>query len=256
MSRKRKRMIGNVVLSVFVVIGIIVMMFAIRFYLASIEEKAKEIMKETDASFTSKDNQVNNNGLYIANVKEDLTDYLEDWDAKSITYKIEGEPFYIEFAVQEEDGKKTFSIEKIINENKKVYARMNMEDVETIEYRTGNANDASLLKINTPYYSDYFAITTGDHYFLSSDIENVSFKDEQFYYLSYNPNYRVLDKAKSCSKEVKSSIEAFSNNDYYYKYGKINFMPDYYQKLASKKFTVGERCEELKALQEKEEEKD
>ena len=137
---------------------------------------------------------------------------------------------------------------EIINEEKKVFARMNMEDVESIEYRTGNANGASLLKINTEFYSDYFAITNEDHYFLGSDIETVSFKDDQFYYMSYNPNYELLETAKTCSKDVKASIDGFSNKDYYYKYGKINFLPDYYQKLASKKFTVGEKCDELKQI--------
>lgn len=223
------------------------MMFTIRLYLNKIDEKSKIVMKETDATYTSKGNQLNSNGLYVAEVKKDLLEYLEDWDVGSITYEIEGEPFYLEIKInEEEDGSKNFTIEKIVDEEMKVYARMNMEDIVSIEYRTGNSNHASLLKINTEFYSDYFAITTEDHYFLGSDIETVSFQDDQFYYISYNPNYKLLEKAKSCSKDVKSEIDGFSLKDYYYKYGKINFLPEYYQKLASKKYTVEERCEELK----------
>ncbi len=255
MSRKKKKLIGNIVLSVTVVISIILLMFAIRIYLGRVDEKTKEIMKETDATYTSKENALNDKGFYVAELKRDLSDYLEDFDVKTITYKIEGEPFYLDIQiVEDETGEKIFSIQRIINEEKKVFARMNMEGIESIEYRTGNVNGASVLKINTEYYSDYFVITNENHYFLGSDIENVSFSEDQFYYLSYNPNYRILDKAKLCNKELKSQIDGFSNKDFYYKYGKINFLSDYYQKLSSKKFTVGERCEELKAVAEKEDE--
>lgn len=255
MDRKKKRLIGNIILSVTVVVGIILLMFTIRIYLNNVDEKTKEIMKETDATYTTSNNKINSNGLYVAQVKKELLDYLEDWDAKTITYKFEGEPFYLELEVTEDEtGEKTFSIEKIVNEEKKVYARMNLEDVDNIEYRTGNANGASLLKINTEFYSDYFAITNENHYFLGSDIENVSFENDQFYYLSYNPNYRILDTAKTCSKDIKAQIDDFSTKDYYYKYGEINFLTDYYQKLSSKRYTVGEKCEELKAKQEKEKE--
>jgi len=71
----------------------------------------------------------------------------------------------------------------------------------------------------------------------------INMKDE---YID-NLRYIALREVEACTKEVKEEIPKFSLKDYYYKYGKINFLSDYYQKLASKTFTVKERCEELEA---------
>ena len=51
MSRKKKRLIGNIVLSVTVVVGIVLLMFTIRIYLTRVDEKTKEIIKQTDATY-------------------------------------------------------------------------------------------------------------------------------------------------------------------------------------------------------------
>ena len=99
MSRKKKRLIGNIVLSVAVVIGIILLMFTVRLYLNKIDEKTRKVMNETDTTFTAKNNNTNSEGLYVANLKQDLLEYLEDFEANSVTYKIEGEPFYLDVQV-------------------------------------------------------------------------------------------------------------------------------------------------------------
>ena len=88
-------------------------------------------------------------------------------------------------------------------------------------------------------------MTDETHYFLGNDIEYISYMDNHFYYLSYNSKYRALLEAEECSKEVKGTIQYFNQNDYFYKYGKINFLKDFYQKLASKTYSVKDKCDEL-----------
>ena len=48
------------------------------------------------------------------------------------------------------------------------------------------------------------------------------------------------------------SIDEFNQNDIYYNYGRINFLPDYYQKLASKSLTVKDKCDSMEESNTKE----
>jgi hypothetical protein len=106
-------------------------------------------------------------------------------------------------------------------------------------------NNASVIKINEKLENYYFAMAYDISYFLGQDIESISFIDNHFYYVSYNPKYEVLENAESCSKEVKSLVDDWKASDYYYKYGRINFLEEYYQKLSSKTYKVEDRCNEL-----------
>lgn len=246
MDRRKRRKLGNIILIILAFAAVLFFLVALRMYLEDVEAKAKEIMESTDTTYVSKNHDLNYNGLYVANIKDDVLKFIEEREISTITYKFEGEPFYLELAIDEDkEGNKGISITKIVNENLGVKARTNMKNIESIEYRTGNVNQATVLRINAQYSSDYFVMTEGTHYFLGSDVETVSNKDGQFYYMSYNKNYLYLEEAKSCSKEVKAEIDGFNKKDHYYKYGKINFLDDYYQKLSSKVYTVGEKCKEF-----------
>ena len=130
---------------------------------------------------------------------------------------------------------------------------MNLKNIEEIEYRTGNSNNATVLNLISDYDEEYLAITEDTYYFLGTDIESISYINEHFYYVSYNSKYKLLENATLCDKETKNSIDEFNKNDNYYKYGKINFFGDYYQKLSSKTYTVEDRCNELENLNAKQE---
>jgi len=247
MKRKRK-FIGNIILSILIIASIILFFLAIKLYLASIDEEARKISNLADTTIVSKDNKEGSNGLYLANVKEEVFNFIGDNEVKSIKYEVENENFYLIFSIaKDKDGNRSLNIDKIVDANLGINARTNKTGVETIEYRTGNANNSTLLKINEKDYSSYFAMTEGTYYFLGSDIESVSFMNGQFYYMSYNPDYTLIEEYGNCGKEVKSQIDGFSTKAYYYRYGKINFLTDYYQKLASKTYTVGDKCKEYES---------
>lgn len=250
-----KRFIGNVICGLLIAIGVLLFILGIKLYLNKIDVKAKEILEMTDTTYDKENGEVNYTGLYVANVKDDILKYAEGKDIKSVSYKLKDEGFYIDFVIEEnKNGEDIVSITRIVADDYNINAIMNMKDIKSIEYRMGNSGDAIVLKINSEYSSEYFAMLEGTYYFLGLDIETISYIKGQFYYTSYNPNYLYLEEAKSCSKEVVDSIDGFNKNDYYYKYGKINFLPDYYQKLSSKTYTVGDKCTEFE--EEKEEAKE
>lgn len=249
MKEKYKR----TVLVILIIFAICCSIFALRLYFARIDAASKEIMNKNDVAFMTKNNELNSKGFYIANLKEELDDFTDDKVTK-IAYEFEGEDFYLDIVVNNgSNNEKSYEIEKIGCPKYEVNARMNMKDIESIEYRTDKLGRSTVLKINEKYNSEYFAMAEGTYYFLGQDIESISYRDEHFYYMTYNPNYKLLDEAETCSKEVKDKIHKFSLKDYYYKYGKINFLSDYYQKLASKTYTVQERCDELAQIQKEKE---
>lgn len=247
MRKKIKRILQpKFVLPVLILLAVVLSTLAIKLYFARVDAAAKEIQNKTDFTYITQNNEVNSNGFYVAHLKDELTEYMENNDTSRVTYKFGSEGFYMELsAIKDEGGNIDFEIDKIAYPEFKINARMNMKNIESIEYRTGNPKKSTVLKINQTYSSDYFAMIDGTYYFLGSDIESISFKDDHFYYLTYNKNYLSLEKADGCSKEVKASIDGFNMKHYYYRYGRINFLPDYYQKLASKTFTVQEKCDEL-----------
>lgn len=246
MDRKQRRRLGNIALLIFALAAVVAFGVSLKMYLARVDERVAKILEKTDTTYVSKDNEQNYSGLYVANVQRDIWEFLQDRDATTITYEFEGEPFYIELAVEENaEGVNSLAITRIVNDSKGISARMDMKNLESIEYRTGNKNQSSVLKINTKYSTDYFAMTDGNYYFLGDDIESISYMDEQFYYMTYNSNYLYLEETKSCSKETRSMIDGFNTKDYYYKYGKINFLEEFYQKLSSKTYLVEDKCSEF-----------
>lgn len=245
MKRKNK-IIKNSLLCVLLVLAGVLSTFAINMYLDKVDAESKKIINETDTAYTTKNNKINKKGLYVAELKTELDKNFKDTKDKSLTYKFDGEEFYLNIGIsKDEEGNNNYSILKIAHPEFGINARMNMTDIVSIEYRTGNKGEASVLKLNTAYNSDYFALLDGTYYFLGNDIESINYIDGQFYYVTYNPNYTLLEEKRDCSKETKNLIDGFDNNDYYYKYGKINFLTDYYQKLSSKVYTVKEKCSEF-----------
>ena len=122
---------------------------------------------------------------------------------------------------------------------------MTYKDIKKIEYKTDSITNSSILNIITEYDNNYMAITKDNYYFLGTDIDKVSYDGEHFYYYSYNDVYDELANANSCSYEVINQIEEFNYSDIYYTYGIVNFLKDYYQKLAPNNYTVWQYCEYL-----------
>lgn len=243
---KKKKVIYYSGLGFLITAMMIIGTFALGIYLNRVDAATREILDKSEVSYVTSDNEINEEGLYVAYLEEELTSYVEEKKVSSITYEFSGESFYLELVVNKDKNDRiSFEIVKIVDDKENVKARMNLKDVKSIEYRSDEVNGAKLLKIDAAYNSDYFVITEGTYYFLGQDIESISFKEGRFYYLTYNPDYRVLEEYQSCSKDVRKSIDGFNENHYYFKYGKINFLRDYYQKLSTKKYTVREKCAEF-----------
>lgn len=253
-GKLKKRIANNrILLGLAMIIGAMFSVLALRFYLLHVENEAKEIENKADVSYKTVGVTINEQGFYVADLKSELTEYLSDHETDRITYKFEGESFYFEvLVVTNAEGEYEFEIEKISNPDFNIFARTNMRSVESVEYRTDSSFSSSVIKINQTYDHEYFAMTKDAYYILGEDIETIGFMNERFYYMSYNPKYSALEGATSCSSEVTSKIQGFKMNDYYYKYGKINFLTDYYQKFTTKTYTVKNRCDDL-ALKQKEE---
>ena len=249
MKEKIKRLnMRRIFLAMLVVVAVRFSFLAFKLYFERIDAKAKEIQKMTDLAYETKKNEENSMGFYVVDLKEELTEFVKERNITSLTYEFEGESFYFDILVSKnEEGEYAFEIEKIANPEFGIYARTNMKNVQSIEYRSAYMNESAVIKINQDYNSDYFAMTEGAYYFLGQDIEAISYKNEHFYYLTFNPKYTLLEEAEECSKDVTSKISGFKLTDYYYKYGKINFLTEYYQKLGMSNFTVQNKCDELAA---------
>lgn len=249
MRDKIRRFFKNrIFLVVLIVLAIVLANIALRLYFERVDREARAVFYNADVEFVTKNNEINESGFYVANLKEELSSFIEDAKISTIKYRFDGEEFYFDIAINRvDDGEVSFEITEIADPEFDIRAMMHMKDVESVEYRTGNPKKASVLKINQKYNVDYFAMTSDNYYFLGNDIESLSFKDDRFYYMTYNPDYKTLQEYDSCSKEAKSAIDGFNMKHYYYKYGKINFLGDFYQKLASKTYTVQQKCDEMAA---------
>ncbi len=243
---KRRKLIGNIILSILILIAIVLVVLSLHLYIENVDAKAKEILEQTDIDYTLSIDQETSEGFYKIDIQKQLTLLVEEQGVSTVTCLFPQDDSYIEVKAQRDDaGELNFEIEKIGNENYKVKTRTSFKDVTSIEYRSGNYTEASVIKIISGDEFQYFAMATGINYFLGDDIKSISYMNDHFYYLSYNPRYKALKDATSCTDELRTSIKGFKESDYFYTYGKINFLSDFYQKLASKKFTVKEQCELL-----------
>lgn len=237
-----------------IILFIVVALFAL--YIKYIDKKSKDILDESYFSYTQKTEVKGSEGFYLIDLKSNLSDFVNKMkdNETSLSYSVKDRSFSFDLLVKKEGADYSFEIDRIIDESHRMHARMKYEGINKIEYQVGNDNNAVVLKLYAENESRYLAITENTYYFLGSDIENVSYTDGEFYYLSYNKKYLPLRNASICDKTLKKSIDGFNMSEYYYKYGKINFLTDYYQKLSSKVYTVEKRCTELDKNIETEEE--
>lgn len=246
------------VLPVIVILAMILGGIALKMYFNSVDKRTREILNKTELTYVTKENELNNNGLYVAELKKELIDFIGKRNISTATYEFEGENFYVDVSIEGTEGDEnvSFTIDKIMCPEFGINARIDIEGVESIEYRTGNPTKSSVLKINKSDGHEYLAMTKDTYYFLGDDIESISFIDNHFYYVSHNPKYRLIGEENSCSNEVISEISKFNMFDYYYKYGKINFLPEFYQKLSTKEYTVKDQCDSFEPKDESDEELD
>ena len=219
--------------------------YGIEFYFNYINMQANKLTVNKNIVYAKSHSLESENDFYILNIKEDINKISNELSGnKSIFYKIDNSSFYLELVVSNED----IIIKRVIDDKHKINARINYTDVLSVEWQEGNINKSVLLKINTSSYSKYLAITDNNYYFLGSDIDEIIYKDNQFYYLKYNDDYKILKDAKKCDEKTRDLIDNFSYNDYYYKSGEINFLKDYYQKLKPSYYSVKSRCNDLKKV--------
>lgn len=221
--------------------------FSVKIYLNYVERKSNEILDLSEDSFETTNIILQRNGLYIVDLKSDLDEYEKKHTNNTITYKIKNEQIYFDINIfrNEETGENVYEIRRIGDDRHNVKAKMNLKNIEKIEFRTGNVNNATVLKLITKYDSLYFAIIDNAYYFLGDDIESINFIDNHFYYTVYNKNYLSLMNVDECTNEVKKSIYGFNEWHTYYTYGKINFFEEFYQKLSSNNYTVKNYCDSL-----------
>lgn len=250
-SQKRKKILSGTILTILSVLAVILVAISIHLYLKNVDVKAKEMAMTSDVIYDLDLGNLNTEGLYHINLKEELLKLVnneEEKEINTITCHIGEENFVLEVVVKKDDEQNQYiEVEKIVEDHFGVNARISIPNVESIEYRTSTSGDETIIKLNTDNESSYFAMTEGTYYILGQDIESISYMGDHFYYVSYNPKYKALREVNECTKEVKASIKNFKNADYYYKYGKINFLTDFYQKLSTKTYTVKDRCEELQS---------
>ena len=242
-SKKRRNKIIALALSFALSILLI---FLIIIYLKHIDKEANKITEDTTYSYTVKKKINSNGGLFVANIEDDLKTYIKKHkNIDNITYNIDGEDFYFQVNIFNEKDNFSIEIYKIVDNSRNISARMTYKDIKKIEYKTDSITNSSILNIITEYDNNYMAITKDNYYFLGTDIDKVSYDGEHFYYYSYNDVYDELANANSCSYEVINQIEEFNYSDIYYTYGIVNFLKDYYQKLAPNNYTVWQYCEYL-----------
>lgn len=217
--------------------------FCMHMYFDYIEKEAHRISMGTDDTFIADYKKENSQGMYVLNLEEDLKKYLSDKkNLNSVTYQVSNQSFYFDVNINK-DG---MYIKKLVDTNHHINARMDYPRVISIEYRVINATKSILLKFITKDDYKYLAIADDTYYFLGPDIDEVVYKDDQFYYFTYNTKYEALRDATKCNDKVKNMIEGFDYKDYYYRTGKINFMRDFYQKINHKYYYVKDHCNALK----------
>ncbi len=242
-KRKKIRAIKRIV--PIVILIVIVVLFNV--YIKIVDKKSKEILDESYYTYTQEEIYPSGEGFNLIDLEKNLKDFLSKTRQEEVTlsYRVKDSSFSLDLLVKKDNDNYSFEIDRIIDDVHNMHAKMKYEGVKKIEYQTGNENHATVLKLYTDNETRYLAITGNTYYFLGSDIENISFKDGEFYYLSYNKKYSLLKTASACDASIKSKIDEFKPSEYYYKYGKINFLTDFYQKLSSKVYTVENRCSEL-----------
>ena len=222
-------------LKIFVYIGVNV-------YFNYINKEAEKYSIGTNVIFGYNDKIENNQGFYTLYIQDDIDTLLTNDKGHNVVYKINDLSFYFNVEILNN----SISINKIVDESHHINARINYDNVSTIEYQMGNLNHSILLKINTETNYKYLAITDNTYYFLGNDIDSIIYKNDQFYYLTYNVKYDVLKEAQKCDNKTRNLIDNFSYNDYYYKTGEINFLKDYYQKIKPSYYYVKNYCNDLK----------
>lgn len=257
----KKRDIIKILKILLILIGILVTVFILKTYLFYIDKKATKISDSTQTTIEASKITDTENGLYHVEIAKDIKKYLKSSkrkDLSALTYKIDGEEFYFEIGINKDGKEYSFDIEKIVDNRHQVSAKILYRDLKTLEYRTGNSNHSTLIKLFNKNDSNFLVFTENEYYFLGVDIEDISYKGNHFYYLSYNPKYESLrNTTEGCTDVIKDEIEDFKDTDYYYKYGKIYFLNDSeYEKLDSSKYTVADRCAEFEPVENTEEEKE
>lgn len=247
MKKKLTKIIKNIVIFIIIFSIAVLGYYGSQLYFEYINSEVDKLEKEKSLEYTYEKNILNNNGMYVLDLDSELTSFLSKKDVNYFILKIQDEEFYMEISIEENtDGKNIYNLEKIVDKSHNINARVNKNDIISIEFQTSKIDNSTVIKINDLDYDNYFVITNNTYYFLGEDIESISFLNDRFYYISYNPKYYILKEADECSKELKNEIENYNSNEYFYKYGKINFLSDYYQKLASKSLTVNDWCKTLK----------
>ena len=217
--------------------------FCIDKYIGYIEKETTNIDKDPFVGYLSNYKEKNDNGFYELDIKKDLAKFIaKKENFGSIIYKVKDENFYFELEII--DG--SIDIKKLVDNTRGINARINYFNIESMEYQKGNINDSLVIKINSERGNKFLAITNGTYYFLGVDVDNIVYKDNQFYYISYNSKYEELRTAQKCDTKTKELIEDFNYNDYYYKTGDINFLKDFYQKIKPSYYYVKNRCDDLK----------
>lgn len=175
------------------------------------------------------------NDFNVINIFEDIKSNVND-DLSSIIYKIDGETFYFVIDVVDE----LYVISKIVDDDRSINSMMNFKGIKTIEYKTGNNNNATVFKLTSENSYSYFVLTGNSSYFLGSEISEIVYEDSRFYYKTYNPEYEFLKNKEKCG--IIKDSDTVNKDDYYLKEGKINFLSDFYQKTDAKVMSVKERC--------------
>ena len=224
----------------FILLLKVFMYMGINAYLRHIDIEAEKFLVGANVIFGADEKVLNEQGLYTLNIKDDIDNSLVS-DNKLI-YKVDGVSFYFDIEILNN----SIVINRLVDETHHIKARINCSNVLTIEYQLGNINHSILLKINTENDYKYLAITDNTYYFLGNDIDTIVYKNDQFYYLTYNIKYDALKDAKKCDDKTKRLIDNFNGNDYYYKTGEINFLKDYYQKIKPNYYYVKNHCNDLK----------
>lgn len=202
------------------------------------EISKKEVMEKVVYARTFEEK---NDGFNVLKINDDFKGISNS----TYSYKIKNE--YFSFIVT--TNKSGVSINKFIDSARKINARLFFDDVEKIEYASGDVNNSMLFKITSKTDYKYLAVAGSSYYILGNDIDEIIYENNAFYYRSYNPKYDILRVDHSCNSEIRRKIEDFDYKNYFYKYGKINFLSDYYQKINSKYYYVKDYCNDLKNKQ-------
>lgn len=240
-KRRKQCIVFGIIFCILLVASII------RLYTFHLNRAVSRLENMTDSVYVKEKFIPNSNGFNTINMLSDLKDYFSNNINNSVAYKLKDETFYLDISKISNDKKKTptFDVDKIVDKERNINARVNFQNLVAMEFKTGGANSATVIHLLSSSDDLYFVITGNTYYFLGDDIEDISFLEGDFYYVSYNNKYKAIDTAGGCTEELMLAIDDFNQNDIYYNYGRINFLTDYYQKMASKSLTVKDKCDSM-----------